>query len=45
MFGRKKSKRSLITRLFYYLVLLASGSGIGGWASKTIPRCRRSRLW
>ena len=37
MFGRKKTKRSLITRLFYYLVLLASGSGIGGWALKDHP--------
>jgi hypothetical protein len=37
MFGRKKTKRSRIKRLFYYLVLLASGSGIGGWALKDHP--------
>jgi hypothetical protein len=37
MFGRKKTKRSLIKRLFTYLVLLASGSGISGWALKDHP--------
>ena len=37
MFGRKKPKRSLFKRLFYYLLFLASGSGIGGWALKDHP--------
>jgi hypothetical protein len=37
MFGRKKKKRSLFKRLIYYFVLLASGSGIGGWALKDHP--------
>jgi hypothetical protein len=37
MFGRKKAKPSLFKRLFYYLVVLASGSGIGGWAFKDHP--------
>jgi hypothetical protein len=37
MFGRRKKKPSFLKRLFYYLVLLASGSGIGGWALKDHP--------
>jgi hypothetical protein len=37
MFGRKKAKPSLFKRLFYYVVVLASGSGIGGWAFKDHP--------